>query len=255
MTTGTRASFWRRFGRALRGKSVDDEPENRLPRVGDDGLLADPVETPDEEEFDSGVEKAPARLVRWTKRDQTLAKLQEGYEQVTRLIDETQKHLAEQGQRTERICTSLEKLAKSIGDLPASTARQVEGIEAIASQMEVASARTQEMAASLGELPKVARMQSETLVSISQQLQVTTEQNVVTGQTMDKLSQAINLVGESSRTQNHTLAQMNAKTTEQNDLLADLVARQSRRFLMLFIVMLVLVAAAITLGVLVMIQR
>src|SRR3972149_3012014 len=55
----------------------------------------------------------PGGLARWGRRDQTLVRLQEGYERLNQLIEDIQKHLAAQGERSERICGSLEQLARS----------------------------------------------------------------------------------------------------------------------------------------------
>jgi len=241
-------SFWTRVARTLRIKSRPDEVSDDLPKVGNDGLLAEPVEQVVEEEVEEAAEKAPGPLARWSKRDQTIARLQEGYEQVTGLIEETQKHLVLQGERSERICTSLEQLAESMSDLPAFTNRQAETLDTIAAQMEVANTRTQQMTESLSDLPKIARTQSDTLSGMNRQLQMAGEQSVVTSQTLDKLGSAIQMVGQANRSQTSTLKQMDVKTSQQNELLASLIARQSKRFTMLFVVTLLLAAAAVAVG-------
>src|SRR5690349_19638198 len=108
--------WWSRLADRLRYKPIRPS-QHRLPQFGEDGLLTEPVELPPEMEGETP-EKPSGGLTRWSKRDQTLVKLQEGYERVTQLVEEVQKHLASQGERTERICVSLEQLARSMGDLP-----------------------------------------------------------------------------------------------------------------------------------------
>ena len=250
MTSTKHFSFWSRLGQAVRRKRNPDDSVDELPQVGDDGLLSQPVDLPEVGETDLPEEKGPGPIARWSKRDQTLTKLQEGYERVTRIIEETEKHLAEQGQRSERICNALDQLAQSMGDLPGVARRQAETLEAIAAQMDSANTRSRQMASAIEELPKIARVQGDTLAGINQQLQMAGEQNLVTTQTMDKLGTAVSVVGEATQTQTRTLREMDTKAGEHNALLAELIDRQSKRFTLLFVVTLVLAGLAAGLGVL-----
>ncbi len=234
--------WWTRLADRLRSKPR--RVSHDLPDIGEDGLLSDPVELMGPTDGETLADK-PSALSRWTKRDQTLAKLQEGYERVTQVVEEVQKHLAMQGERTERICTSLEQLARSMSDLPTVSRQQAQTLESIAGQLEMTNAHTQQLAETIGEIPKSTRIQSETLAGIKRQLDMSCEQHLVTSQTMDKLGSAIGMLGESSHAQLQTLSTMHTRAGDQQDLLAGLIARQSKRFMMLFVVTVLLAAAAI----------
>ncbi len=242
--TQTHASWWTRFVERLRG-APPQRPRLDLPEVGEDGLLMDGVEYPGGPDGESPADKPVGALSRWTKRDQTLAKLQEGYERVTQVVEAVQKHLCEQGERTERICTALEHLARSLDHIPDSSRRQVETLQAIAGHLETTNNRTQKMAESIEEFPRVARLQSETLSGIKHQLDLTGEQNLLTSQTMDRLGTAITSLGDFNTAQTQVLRDMNSSAAQHSELLTKLIARQSRRFLMLFIVTVVLAGAAV----------
>ena len=232
-TTETR-NWWHRLTDGLR-QGRRDNGDHVLPAVGQDGLLVEP----------ESAERPPGTLTRWSKRDQTLTQLQEGYEQVTRLVGDIQKHLGDQTAKTDRICSALEQLARSTSDLPEISRQQVRMLESIVGQLETASAGTQRLTAAVEEVPRIARAQTDTLTGINQQLGMVSEQNVVTAQAMEKLSTAISSVGEINGAQAQILRQMYAKTDEQNEHVNRLIDRQSRRFVMLFVVTLVLTAAAI----------
>src|SRR5689334_9523561 len=113
MATMQSESWWTRLMDKFRGTTTPPKPRLDLPQIGDDGLLMEPPEYPLAEGEAASAEKPAGALSRWNKRDQTLAKLQEGYEKVTQVVEAVQNHLAEQGERTERICQALEKLAHS----------------------------------------------------------------------------------------------------------------------------------------------
>jgi hypothetical protein len=246
-------TWWTRLRDRLRGDAPSSEPPQHLPDVGDDGLLAEPVELAPPE--GDTPEKPPGALTRWTRRDQTLVKLQEGYERVTQVVEEVQKHLATQGERTERICVSLEQLARSMADLPGIAGQQAETLQAIAGHLETTNARTQQLTEVISEVPKTARTQSETLAGIRRQLEMTGEQNLMTSQSMERLGSAIGTLNEFNSAQVNALRDMNAQAADQNELLRKVIAKQSKRFTMLFIVTVVLAAAAIVIAAIAILAR
>lgn len=241
MRTG---SWWQRFSRAWKHPSPAEETKEELPKIGGDGLLADPVDLP-EIEAESAHDKAPGPLSRWSKRDQTLAKLQEGYEQVTRVIQEIQTHLVTQADRSERICNSLEQLARSANELPAIAREQAQTLDTIAAHIQITGNRTQQMAEALSDVPKLAKSQSEALSGINRQLEMAGEQRVLASQTLDRIGTALGTLSTSTQTQTERLKMIGAKTDQQVDLLTQMVARQNRRFIMLFVVTVALALATV----------
>lgn len=241
-------SIWSRLADLFRRNRNIGNNATDLPSVGDDGLLADAAEYPDAPavESEAAGERTGNPLMRWGRREQALSRLQEGYERVNQVIEEIQKHLAQQGERTDRICNALETLAKSMGDVPVLGRLQAQTLEAIAGQIESGNARVHELAESVGELPKASRAQTDTLNGIKRQLEMSGEQNLVTSQTMEKLSTAIATLGELNATQGEALRQMNLKADDHNERLNHLVSRQNKRFIMLFVVTVVLAIAAIS---------
>jgi methyl-accepting chemotaxis protein len=233
-----------RFNKRTNGNSNPAD----LPRVGDDGLLVDGVEMPDElgDDGESAAEKASTPLVRWGRRDAVLNRLQEGYDRLNQVVEEIQKHLAQQGERTDRICSALEQLARSGVDASSLGRHNAETLEAIAGHIEAGNARMSQVADAVGEIPKASRAQTDAINGIRKQMEMSAEQNLVTSQTMEKLSTAISTLGEVNTTQVEALAQMNRKADDQSTQLGKLIARQNKRFIMLFIVTMVLAAAAIT---------
>ena len=244
MTSPKTESWWARFCERLRGRPAARRPIDDLPEVGEDGLLA---EGPEYLDGDGTGERPAAALSRWSRRDQTLARLQEGYEKVTQVIDTMQKHLAEQGERTERIASSLEQLARAVADLPTSSRQQLEALEGIAGQLETANVRSHHLSEALSELPKLTRLQAETLSGMKRQLEMATEHSAIGTQTMEKLGTTL---GEISTAQTRALQEINERTAEQNHHLARLIADQGRRFVWLFVVTIILAVGAIAAAIL-----
>jgi uncharacterized phage infection (PIP) family protein YhgE len=246
--------FWSRLTDRLKPKTIKNKNLDDLPDVGQDGLLLEPAENADDGNGDSGGEKTGRQLTRWTRRDQAINQLQQGYEKVTQLIEEIQIHLASQSDRSERLCQSLDQIARSANELPEIARQQNQVLENIAGRLENTQEHTKHLNESLGEVPKAVKIQSETLSNINRQLEMTSEQNVMSTQTIEKVGTAINALGETNRHQAEALKEMNTKADEKNEMLTQLIARQSRRFTMLFVVTLLLAAGAVTTAVMAMLM-
>jgi hypothetical protein len=241
MPTQTDSLWTRLTGSFRRHPQLDGDQQPPTP-VGDDGLLTQPAELPD-----AAAEMAdrPGPLARWARRDQAIIQLQEGYEKVTRVIEDIQTHLVQQGERSERICGALEQIARAMVESPQIARQQAQTLDHIAAQIEAGNARSQQIAEIISELPKVTRSQTDTLSGIGRQLEISNEQSVIASQTMDRLGTGLKTLGETSQTQGLILRDMSVKAAEQSEQLSRLVASQGKRFMMLFVVTIVLALAAI----------
>lgn len=238
--TGTR-NWWQRFRHSIRRPRRNAEGYE-LPPVGSDGLLMNSAD--EEKAAETGLDRT-GPLGRWTKRDHVLSQLQEGYEQVTRLVETIQRHMASQAERTDRICTALEQLARNSADAPDISRQQVRMLESIAGQLEVTSGRTQRLAEAVEEVPRLARTQTDALVGINRQLSMISEQEVFTSQALDKLGQATRTTGEANLGQTEMLRQMCVQSEEYNATLRQMVASHNRRFLIMCVLTIVLALAGI----------
>ncbi|NLX13436.1 MAG: hypothetical protein GXY44_07265, partial [Phycisphaerales bacterium] len=218
-------NFWSRLFSRVKGRAARGPGRSDLPNIGNDGLLAEPAEMFEDNEAEAS-DRMAKPLSRW-RRDQAIARLQEGYERVSHLIEDIQNHMSQQGERSDRMCAAIEQLNRSLADLPSVTRQQHQTLESIAGQLQANHARTQQLSESLADLPRLTKNQSETLAGIGRQLEMTGEQNVVTSQNMEKISQAITGLGETNERQSLVLHEMNAKTDEKTALLNDLIVRQN----------------------------
>ena len=241
MTTKN-TGWWQRIRQAIAG-GRDQDGLYELPRAGRDGLLAEPSKPVMGISDESGSDR-PAALIRWPKRDQSISHLQEGYERMLHLMDDIQKHIADQGERSARTCNAIEQLARSMADQPEVARQQTNMLESMLGQLESTSAKTQQFAEAISEIPKVARTQTDTLNHINRQLEMVSEQNIVSTRAMEKLGTTIDGVGQANTTQIDILRHLVLKTSEQSELVQQLIANQNKRFLMLFVITLFLVIVA-----------
>jgi len=240
MSTQTE-TFWSRIFHPFRHQPGTGELRPAAP-VSEEDLLA---RGPDGGEPLTETPDRPGPLARWARRDQAIQQLQEGYERVTKVMEDIQAHLVQQGERSERICGALEQIAKAMVEAPQIARQQAQTLDHIAGQIEAGNARAQQLADIVSELPKVTRSQTETLSGINRQLEISNEQGIVTSQTMDRLGTTLRTMGETTQAHGEIIREMSVRAVEQGRQLTDLIAQQSRRFMLVFGVTVFMTLAAI----------
>jgi hypothetical protein len=235
-------SLWTRMFHPFRRPSQPGDPSNPAMPVSEDDLLTRPEDgaEPVAETVDR-----PGPLARWARRDQAIQQLQEGYERVTKVMEDIQTHLAQQGERSERICGALEQIAKAMVEAPQIARQQAQTLDHIAAQIESTNARSQQLAEIVSDIPKVTRGQTETLTRIGRQLEISNEQGIVASQTIDRLGSTLRSLGETSQTHGELIREASVRAAEQGQQLVQLVGQQSRRFMLLFGVTIFMALAAV----------
>jgi ABC-type transporter Mla subunit MlaD len=153
--------------------------------------------------------------------------------------------MSTQGERGDRICDSLEQLAKAMSDHPTTSRQQSEMLKTIAAQIETANSRNQRLVEAVSKIPELSQTQNESLNRLNSQLEMVNEQNVTAHRAMDRVGGTLQSLGEANSSQAAALREMNEKTNQQNALMTKLIAAQSRRFTMLFVVTLILAVTAV----------
>lgn len=207
--------------------------------VGSGSAIPDSGRDRTEEEPTNGV------LSWWSRREQAVRQVQENQEHVNRLIEDIQRHLVREGERSSRICESLDQLSRSTLELPIIARQQAQLLETISGRIDTTNARTQQLAEAVSDIPRMARLQSESIASITRHLELAAENNAVHHQTMERLASAIQTLNESSNAQVKALWLMNVKAGEQNEFLSHLIARQSKLFVILISISALMAAASV----------
>ena len=193
-------------------------------------------------------------LSRWAKRESALTQLQEGYERVNQLIADMQKHMAEavatHRAHVHRRGATRPGHGRGAESFPAS--RPVRS-KPSPGNLKPPTARPREVADAVGEIPQgpPARRPRPCPAS-AKRLDMMNEQSVVGNQAMEKLNSALTSVSQSGQLQADLLRQIDARASEQNQRLNDMLDSQRRRFTNLFIaaIMMALIAVAMAAAIL-----
>jgi hypothetical protein len=94
-------------------------------------------------------------------------------------------------------------------------------------------------------MPELSQKRNESLGKLNSQLEMVNEQSVSTNRAMERVGGTLSSLGEANSSQAAALREMNEKTNQQNELMTKLIAAQSKRFTMLFVVTLILAVTAV----------
>jgi chromosome segregation ATPase len=245
------ASIWTRMGQWFKAAGRGGQ---KLPKVSSDGLLDDDEAFLGGDNGEAGDTAVAAPLTRRRQREQALEKLQQGYEQVIGLVDSIHTHLQAQDERTRQIAEALTRLANTTGRIPDAAEAQSQQLATIASQLEASNDRARRWEKTLFDLPKLAEAQRETLSGIGQELQSARQSDDRMAGTLDGLRDAVHSLGESSAASTRRLESLQEAASQRDESLHHLMKEQNKRFIWLFVVTLILAAAAIAIGVLALLR-
>jgi uncharacterized phage infection (PIP) family protein YhgE len=179
-------------------------------------------------------------------------------ERLVVLVDQIQQHLIHQDERSGQIAGSLERLARTLAELPNAERQQNEALATIAAQIEAGNRNTQTLSESLRDVPRLAKLQAETLAGIRTQLERSNNTDSEVSLSLQTFGKALGNLNESTQAQVTTLGKLAGQAEQRDSRLSALLSQQTRRFTMLFAVTLVaalLAVAAVVMVVLLQLFR
>jgi len=195
----------------------------------------------------------PDRLVgpfhRWSRRDQALHRLQEGYERLSEIIGAVQTHLAAQERRGQQVEESLRLLVQAVSEVPARSGRQVELLEQIAGHLQTADRRSEQLAAAICDLPEVSRRQTEALAGVGRRLEASGEIDAQMAASLQAVGRAVDGCSRSLVGQSDLLSKLEQALESNDEVLKRLFARQNRFWMWTLVAVMALAAAALVVGV------
>jgi predicted nucleic acid-binding Zn-ribbon protein len=188
---------------------------------------------------------AASRRISWVRPNDSIDQMQHGYQKVLGLVETIQGHLANQNDRSDKVVDSLTDLARSLKGMPTATNDQAQAMGKVADQMEISNSQTQAVLGVLSEWPDATMAQKEALDSISTQLQSSASATGELSLRLQALDTTVATLGQATHEQIRTLQQLQRSQQSQDTQLVSVLASQTRRFTMLFVLALVLSLVAL----------
>ena len=204
-------------------------------------------------EEESGVADAGRRAVggvlsRRRRNDTVLEKLQEGYLQVIDLVDSMQKHQQRQDTRAMEISSSLSRVAETLGTIESSGRDQARTLARIADELGAGNERSARWEEALSEFPQMAEAQRRALSDVAHQMEAAGQRDNQMVQSLESFREAVTSLGDATTASSVAVKSLQMSALESHERTAALMKEQNKRFTMLFVVTLVLVATAIVAG-------
>ena len=224
-----RTTLWSRVGQWLRTTARpgghDHYPPLRAPAGADgDPLAAHTV--PGTSSAEPAVSGSKFRLARAASN---VERLEEEYAKVVRLVESVQNHLETQGERSESMARSLNRLAESLDHLPETSKTQLELLSTMNHQMGVDGACVKRVEENLSQLPRLADAQRETMVSIGRNLDLSRQSNDRVAATLEGFQQAVTLLGEATGASAKAMQDMRWDASAREERVATILQEQTRR--------------------------
>ena len=169
-------------------------------------------------------------LLRRTKPNPQLERLEAEYAKVVNLIDAIQNHLASQAEQSRNIARSLERLAEGVSTLPDVSNRQLELLGSINESITADLDGKKRLEENLAQLPGLADAQREAMVSIDRQMDASRETHNRLAETLEGVGQSVARFGESSAGSSRVLELMRTDASAHAERVARLVEEQTRKF-------------------------
>lgn len=242
------SGLWTRIGSWLRtGPSRAGLTGSTTGRDGD-GALA-----PTDELGGTAEVTERGALSRWSRRDQTLQKLQEGFERLSEVLDGVRTHLDAHAERSKAMTAAMQQLVELTRQLPQQSAEQSATLERIATAIAKSAERDERIAASLADLPVMQKRQIETVSAIGAQLESARETDARVAGAVERVGLSVDRWSSAVDEQSESMKALQTAMQRNDDQIRSLIARQHRTWTWLLVIVLGVAAGALAVGIVAMV--
>jgi small-conductance mechanosensitive channel len=266
----TLKEYWAQAVKWLRSQKLFVEAAHH-PDLNDDGLLRTdhehdaPHPEPDGAVDTSAAESArPApvqtgvvRAVPPADRQESLEKLQQGFERLIEQLQGINEHLNRQANQHEELMSRIEQLPQMLESFPQVVENQKQITEQLIEQLRGAAAKNERFVDAVEKMPLETAKQTDALVNIDHQLAAAADIDVQMTESFNNFNQALDKLNESTIGHTDGVIQMSKTFAASDRYLKYIMAKQSRRFMWLFIAAISVCVACILLlaGIIIYLNR
>ena len=238
--------IWSRMKKWIRPASRGPAADDPLLRSSSVESVAAPKSTVQASEAEHAT--GGGVLARLRRNDPAVEKLQQGYLQVIDLVESIQKHQQRQDTHAVEISSSLSRMADTLSAIDAGGREQAQKLLNIADELRAANQQAEKWSETFSEIPRLAEAQRQTLTDVARQMEAVGERDSQMAQSLDSFREAVTSLGDATTASTVAVKSLQMSTLESHERAAVLMREQNKRFMMLFVISLVLVATAIVTG-------
>ena len=231
--------FWTRVKNWATGEKLSRD-SNYQPEINDEGLISEnggPAEPGGDESQQAGTQsdKAIVKTVQPAEKQQSLEKLQEGFNNLIKQLQDINKHLNRQAAQSEDLMNRMEQLPKLLESFPDVVQNQKQITEGLIEQLKTAAAKDQQFLEAVEKIPTETAKQTDALVDIDHQLAAAADTDVQMAESLNKFNEALDKLKQSTVSQTDGIMQMSKTFATSDRYLKYILSKQNRRFVWVFI--------------------
>ena len=233
--------FWSNAGKWLRAhKPSITIGAAHQPEIDDDGLIRqnnDPATQPSDGSLPTGEQgnNVVVRTVPPAERQESLQKLQEGFDKLIERLGEINEHLSRQAAQHEELMGRIEQFPEMLESFPAVVENQKKLTEQLLEQLKTSAAKNEQFIDAVEKIPTETAKQTDALVNIDHQLAAAADIDVQTTETMNNFNESLDKLNQSTISQTDGIIQMSKTFAASDRYLKYIISKQNRRFMWIFI--------------------
>lgn len=241
--------LWSNTGRWLR-KNNPLVPVAHRPDVGDDGLISQNEgsagrETEELQQGEAAGNEVAVRAAPQMDRQQSLEKLQQGFDKLVEQLQGINEHLSRQASQHEELMGRIEQLPQLLESFPTIVENQRQTTEQLIEQLKKAAAKNEQFIDAVEKIPTETAKQTDALVNINHQLSAAADIDVQRTESFNKFNDSLDKLNESTNNQTDGILQMSKTFAASDRYLKYIISRQNKRFMWIFIAAISVCATAI----------
>jgi chromosome segregation ATPase len=208
------------------------------PELNDNGLI-----TQDSEQAEAAVEekaepsdKVEVKTIQPVKKQESLEKLQEGFNKLVEQLHGINEHLNRQVRQHQELMGRLEELPKLLESFPAVAENQRQTVEQLLEQLKATGAKSQQFMDAVEKIPTETAKQTDALVNIDHQLAAAADTDVQMSESFNRFNETMDKLNQSTVGQTDSIMQMSKTFATSDRYLKYIISRQNKRFMWIFVI-------------------
>lgn len=212
---------------------------NYQPQVDNDGLIsaegesADPSRPQGEQ---AAVEKnhVVVKSVQPAGKNQSLEKLQEGFNKLVEQLQGINEHLNRQVNQQEELMNRMEQLPELLQSFPGVVENQKQIVEQMLDQLKSSAVKNEQFIDAVEKIPSETGKQTDALVNINHQLSAAADTDVQMTESFNKFNETLDKLNMSTGSQTDSIIQMSKTFSASDRYLKYIISIQNKRFMWIF---------------------
>jgi hypothetical protein len=224
-----------RLSNWLRNRPPASHGDYESPQLGDDGLIMEQTQPGSTDQTTLKAVAVPSTLLGAGRgRNESLEKLQAGFDRLIDEISSINNHLGKQVAQHEDLIARIVQLPHLVESFPAVIENQKALTEQLVSQLKANLLKDQQMLAAVEKIPAESAKQTDALINIDRQLAAAADVDIQMTDTFNKFNQSLEKVNQSTKDHTDGISQMSRTFAASDRYLKFIVSRQNRQFMWVF---------------------